>query len=141
MASAGTADRSYRPDIDGIRAIAILSVMLYHAGVPWLTGGFTGVDIFFVISGYLIGGHILSFPRSGQTASVFCASISGAPSGFFPPSISCWGSRFWLRCFCFRPARPSSLGGQVLPQPCRLLTSCSGIHSITLIPKAVITLS
>ncbi len=50
--------RAYRPDCDGIRFLAIVSVVLYHAGVPLLTGGFTGVDIFFVISGYLIGGHI-----------------------------------------------------------------------------------
>ena len=50
----------YRADIDGIRAIAILSVVLFHANVPMFTGGFTGVDIFFVISGYLIGGHIVS---------------------------------------------------------------------------------
>jgi peptidoglycan/LPS O-acetylase OafA/YrhL len=66
MASEGTADRSYRPDIDGIRAIAILSVVLYHAALPSITGGFTGVDIFFVISGYLIGGHIFSEVRSGS---------------------------------------------------------------------------
>jgi peptidoglycan/LPS O-acetylase OafA/YrhL len=59
-------NRSYRPDIDGIRSIAILSVVLYHAGVPWITGGFTGVDIFFVISGYLIGGHIFSEVRHGN---------------------------------------------------------------------------
>jgi peptidoglycan/LPS O-acetylase OafA/YrhL len=52
--------QKYRPDIDGIRAVAILSVVLYHASVPMFTGGFTGVDIFFVISGYLIGGHIVS---------------------------------------------------------------------------------
>ena len=57
---------TYRPDIDGIRALAILSVVLYHAGVPLLTGGFTGVDIFFVISGYLIGGHIFSEIRQGR---------------------------------------------------------------------------
>lgn len=59
-------DRTYRPDIDGIRAIAIISVVCYHAGVPWLHGGFTGVDIFFVISGYLIGGHIFAELLSGS---------------------------------------------------------------------------
>ena len=50
--------RSYRPDVDGLRSLAILSVVLFHAGVRSLSGGFTGVDVFFVISGYLIGGHI-----------------------------------------------------------------------------------
>ena len=51
--------QGFRPDIQGLRALAVLSVLLYHSHVPTVTGGFVGVDIFFVISGYLITGHIV----------------------------------------------------------------------------------
>lgn len=47
----------YRPDIDGLRAIAVLSVIAFHYGFG-LKGGFVGVDVFFVISGYLVGSHV-----------------------------------------------------------------------------------
>ena len=48
--------RPYRPELDGIRALAIMAVIAYHAGVPYFSRGFVGVDFFFVISGYLITG-------------------------------------------------------------------------------------
>jgi peptidoglycan/LPS O-acetylase OafA/YrhL len=57
--SSGTISASYRADIDGLRAVAILSVLAFHAFPSLATSGFYGVDVFFVISGYLIGGIIL----------------------------------------------------------------------------------
>ena len=56
---------TYRPDIDGLRAVAVIAVILFHLNAAWLPGGFLGVDIFFVISGYLIGGILYRELSSG----------------------------------------------------------------------------
>jgi peptidoglycan/LPS O-acetylase OafA/YrhL len=51
--------QKYRPEIDGLRALAIVPVILFHVGIPGFTGGYIGVDVFFVISGFLITGILL----------------------------------------------------------------------------------
>ena len=55
----------YRPDVDGLRAVAIIAVVVFHAFPTVIPGGFVGVDIFFVISGYLIAGIIFEEIHSG----------------------------------------------------------------------------
>ena len=68
---AGTApdDRRFRPDVGGLRGVAVLLVVFYHAGIPRVTGGFIGVDVFFVISGFVITGLLLRERRaSGRTS-------------------------------------------------------------------------
>ncbi len=58
--------RDYRSDIDGLRALAVVAVIVFHYFPTWLPGGLVGVDIFFVISGYLISGHIVQQMRADR---------------------------------------------------------------------------
>jgi peptidoglycan/LPS O-acetylase OafA/YrhL len=61
-----TSSNRYIQSVHGLRAVAVIAVLLYHLGIDWIPGGFLGVDLFFVISGYVITGLILdSIERSG----------------------------------------------------------------------------
>lgn len=61
---------AYRPDVDGLRAVAVLGVVVYHMSPSALPGGFFGVDIFFVISGYVVTGSLLSNTETTMSAYI-----------------------------------------------------------------------
>jgi peptidoglycan/LPS O-acetylase OafA/YrhL len=87
-APSGTApgDRRFRPDIQGLRAVAVLLVVFYHAGVNWLSGGYVGVDVFFVISGFVITGLLLR--ERGAPGRVSLVSFYGRRSRRIIPAAT-----------------------------------------------------
>ena len=66
----GVPRADFRPDLEGLRAIAVVLVLLYHAGVPGVTGGYIGVDVFFVLSGFLITGLLIRELEATGTISL-----------------------------------------------------------------------
>ena len=68
--AAPVTDRVFRPDVQGLRALAVMLVVLYHIGVPGLRGGFVGVDVFFVISGYVITALLLRELHKNDSTSL-----------------------------------------------------------------------
>lgn len=96
----------YRKEIDGLRAMAVSAVVLYHFGFPALGGGFVGVDVFFVISGFLIGGLLWSELQHSGTIDLrhfFLRRIRRlAPAYFFVAIISTLAAYFVLLPFEFR---------------------------------------
>ena len=103
----------YRPDIDGLRAFAVLPVVFFHVGLPGIPGGFIGVDVFFVISGYLITKIIF------QEASDGCFSFLNfyerrlrriMPALFAMIAFVIFGSAFFLLPSELRLLPPQILG-------------------------------
>lgn len=91
---------TYRAEIDGLRAIAVVSVILFHAGFKTFSGGFVGVDIFFVISGYLITTIILRAISKGNfSLGQFYERRARRilPALFLLAFVSLWGAWLWLR--------------------------------------------
>ncbi len=82
---------TYRPDIDGLRAIAVVAVILCHLNESWLPGGFLGVDMFFVISGFLIGGIIYREASAGifSWKQFYLRRMRRILPAFFGVVISC----------------------------------------------------
>ena len=98
----------YRPDIDGLRAVAVLSVVFYHAFPVWLKGGFIGVDVFFVISGYLIS--IIIFKNLESGSFRFSEFYGRRIKRIFPALILVLGSCCLFGWFVLFPDEYSQLG-------------------------------
>ncbi|MFN8195921.1 MAG: SGNH hydrolase domain-containing protein [Nocardioidaceae bacterium] len=112
-AEAAPGPRGFRPDIQGLRAVAILSVVLYHANVPFITGGYVGVDVFFVISGFLISGQLLrQVERTGRIDLV--GFYAGRMRRLLPPLVivvlaTALAARLWDSIFHVRSVLTDAL--------------------------------
>ena len=84
-----SAQGRFRPDIEGLRAVAVLAVVLFHAEVPGIGGGFVGVDVFFVISGFLITG--LLWREANGTGTVRLRRFYGARARRLLPAAAAVG--------------------------------------------------
>lgn len=98
----------YRPDIDGLRAVGILSVVIYHAFPTQLGGGFVGVDIFFVISGFLISSIILRSLQRGDFS--FTEFYARRARRIFPALIVVLASSYAIGWFVLLPDEFKQLG-------------------------------
>jgi len=101
----------YRPDIDGLRAVSILLVLGYHAQAPFVPGGFIGVDIFFVISGFLITGIILSQINAGTFSAL--SFYARRVRRIFPALIVVLSATYLLGWLLLLPDGFSDLGKNI----------------------------
>uniref|UniRef100_UPI001C2F23B6 acyltransferase family protein n=1 Tax=Stenotrophomonas sp. GbtcB23 TaxID=2824768 RepID=UPI001C2F23B6 len=98
----------YRPDIDGLRAIAVLAVVVFHLNKSWLPGGFTGVDVFFVISGFLITGILSRGLQSGTFS--YAGFYLARARRILPATIFCIAVTLLVGSVVMLPQDAASLG-------------------------------
>ncbi|SDG51421.1 Peptidoglycan/LPS O-acetylase OafA/YrhL, contains acyltransferase and SGNH-hydrolase domains [Paraburkholderia phenazinium] len=111
-AAAVARSHAYRADIDGLRALAVLAVVIFHAFPAALPGGFAGVDVFFVISGYLITGILLADMRAEQfsLAQFYARRIRR----IFPALVTVLLATWTMGWFCLTGDEYRELGKHVL---------------------------
>jgi peptidoglycan/LPS O-acetylase OafA/YrhL len=107
------APRRFFPAVDGLRAIAVLCVVAFHIGLPFVPGGYVGVDVFFVISGFLIIGHIAADVRAGtfRFAAFYARRAMRILPSYFLVIIACALIAPFVLVI---PAEWRSFGAQVL---------------------------
>lgn len=106
-----TPEFSYRPEIDGLRALAVVPVVLFHAGFDYFSGGYVGVDVFFVISGYLITSIIITEIHEGTftLANFYARRARRILPALF---LVVWTS-LWLSYWFLTPAELQNFGQSV----------------------------
>jgi peptidoglycan/LPS O-acetylase OafA/YrhL len=105
--------RRFRPDVEGLRAVAITLVLLFHAGLPVFRSGYVGVDVFFVISGFLITGMLLAELRRTNTISLL-AFYGRRVRRLLPAAGVVLVATFVLVRFVLPNTRWSQAGGDIL---------------------------
>lgn len=107
-----SADQKYRPDVDGLRTIAVLSVVFFHLHLGPATGGFTGVDVFFVISGYLITGHVHREVVEGKFSIL--TFYERRIRRIYPALLATMAATFIAAWFIFMPDELRDLGSSMV---------------------------
>lgn len=103
---------AYRPDIDGLRAVAILGVLVFHCFPSWMPGGFAGVDVFFVISGYLITSILFADCQKGRFSLL--RFYARRIRRIFPALLVCLGASWALGYALLTPSEFKELARSVV---------------------------
>lgn len=116
----------YRPELDGLRAIAVLAVMLFHLDASWLPGGFAGVDVFFVLSGYLVTSIIVRERDAGRFS--FARFYQRRIARILPAFLAVALATLTAARFCYSPWDFASTGSAFSAA----LLSLANFHQLSL---------